>query len=48
MPEPEADVLASSLSKTFYVPEREPGLRAALAVTPEGQSEEPDRKVANG
>ena len=30
MPESEADVLASSLSKTFYVPEREPGLRAAL------------------
>jgi ABC-2 type transport system ATP-binding protein len=30
VPEPEADVLASSLSKTFYVPEREPGLRAAI------------------
>lgn len=31
MAEPEADVKASSLSKTFFVPEREPGLRAALA-----------------
>jgi uncharacterized membrane protein (UPF0127 family) len=28
--------------------EMESRLRAALAVTPEGQSEEPDRKVANG
>jgi ABC-2 type transport system ATP-binding protein len=30
VPEPEVDVQTSSLSKTFFVPEREPGLRAAL------------------
>ena len=30
MPEPDADVRVASLSKTFFVPEREPGLRAAL------------------
>jgi ABC-2 type transport system ATP-binding protein len=30
VPEPDADVRVASLSKTFFVPEREPGLRAAL------------------
>jgi ABC-2 type transport system ATP-binding protein len=30
VPEPEADVQVLGLSKTFFVPEREPGLRAAV------------------